>query len=563
MLKHIAISALITITAQAAIAADDNTSNAQQNGTTSVSQETARYVITRVRGSEPVANEFGLTASRTNRIFEVVELTPAQAEHLVPHIKRHERVRAVEADIETGEPQATKTPFDPNSDPNYYNQRGWIDWTPELAGRHSIERAYQRSQLNRVLNVAIIDSQFGAHPDLIYSDGINLHWTAESEQQQRNYLLYDTDCATDSRRTFHGAEVMSIMSSLHNNGIGNKGIIPDALYTAVNVSNTCRNSQGFGISMASVAEGILWATGDQGDATYAAQHKADIINISLGTTTPVLTCPAYMQEAIDHAVENGAIITVSAGNSPSLDAGEKLMGVCDGLVVVAAVDGIGEPAPFTSKGSRVSFSALGYQATAGFNERGSGNSAGTSYAAPVVAGIMGLLWQTYPDLNRDDVLLIAERSTTPVPGDATGMGIGILNANLMFDTAEAIKDATNFLVQHPERLGGIERGLAAFIDSKAPGANACGLIEVDASASLRESQQYAVLFRVPEGQPLRNENGTVVAAQRQDRFLVPGTSLQVAGQYGLQVCNDAQGQNCLIGPLVPVNPALAGQGFGC
>ncbi len=196
----------------------------------------------------------------------------------------------------------------------------------------------------------------------------------------------------------HGTHVAGIAAAATGNGIGIAGVAPDAAIMPIKVLfKACDTCQAAG-NADDVAAGVRWAT-DRG---------ADIINLSLGSTTSTVFGPGFA-EAVRYAWDRGAIPVVAAGNDYVLTAnfGDEP------AVVVSAVDrddaaptysnGVGNArwaiaAPGGEGGDTASTCAqdgspLGILSTywAPDDDAAYACLAGTSMAAPHVAGALAVL----------------------------------------------------------------------------------------------------------------------------------------------------------------------------
>ena len=100
----------------------------------------------------------------------------------------------------------------------------------------------------------------------------------------------------------HGTHVAGIAAAATDNGIGVAGAAPDAMLMPVRVLD----AEGSG-SLEDVADGIR----------YAADHGADVINLSLGELPIVGQLTAFNQEiedAVQHAWAQGSLVVAAAGN---------------------------------------------------------------------------------------------------------------------------------------------------------------------------------------------------------------------------------------------------------
>ncbi|MFI2487143.1 S8 family serine peptidase [Promicromonospora kroppenstedtii] len=102
----------------------------------------------------------------------------------------------------------------------------------------------------------------------------------------------------------HGTHVAGIVAAATDNGIGVAGVAPDAEILPVKVLEA-----GTGSSR-DIADGIRWA----------ADHGADVINLSLGSglggqLLTIIGVDTLMRDAIAYAREQGALTVAAAGNS--------------------------------------------------------------------------------------------------------------------------------------------------------------------------------------------------------------------------------------------------------
>jgi subtilisin family serine protease len=107
----------------------------------------------------------------------------------------------------------------------------------------------------------------------------------------------------------HGTHVAGIAAAATGNGLGIAGVAPDARIMPVKVLfRACETCQSTG-EPEDVAAAVRWA----------AEHGADVINLSLGSTTSAVFGPGFA-DAVSDAWELGAIAVVAAGNDYVLTA---------------------------------------------------------------------------------------------------------------------------------------------------------------------------------------------------------------------------------------------------
>jgi serine protease len=204
----------------------------------------------------------------------------------------------------------------------------------------------------------------------------------------------DYDYYYDS--SWHGTHVAGTVAAKTNNGAGTAGVAPDAKILPVRVLGS-----GGGFS-SDIIDAITWASGGTVAGVPANANPAEVINLSLGGGG---ACSTAWQTAIDAAVARGTTVVVAAGNSGG-DAQNLTPASCNNVIAVSAVGPTGTKASYSSYGPVVDVAAPG---GSGFNPaadnvlstynlglttqgaEGYAWNAGTSMAAPHVAGIVALI----------------------------------------------------------------------------------------------------------------------------------------------------------------------------
>ncbi len=174
----------------------------------------------------------------------------------------------------------------------------------------------------------------------------------------------------------HGTHVAGIVAGVANNGIGVSGVCWKGSVMPVKFMNALGKG-----SSSYAAEGI----------EYAVRKGVKIINASFGSTSK----SSAMEDAIEYAKEKGVLIVVAAGNdgknidkSPVYPASYTYGNI---LTVAASTldDGL---ASFSNYGEKaVDVAAPGENITSTYIDDIYKPLSGTSMAAPMVAGMAGLL----------------------------------------------------------------------------------------------------------------------------------------------------------------------------
>jgi subtilisin family serine protease len=195
-----------------------------------------------------------------------------------------------------------------------------------------VQEAWARTRGGGVV-IAVVDSGVDLdHPDLQKNllPGATFPCTPARMPCDGRWLPSDDPQAVPD----HGTHVSGIAAAIANNGIGIAGVAPGARILPVNVF------QDSGAVDTDIAAGITWA----------ADHGAHVINLSLGYPVPVFglidepTDP--IPAAIAYAIKKGIVVVVAAGNAtwPLCESPSDV----DGVLCVAASDTAGNPAEYSS-----------------------------------------------------------------------------------------------------------------------------------------------------------------------------------------------------------------------
>jgi thermitase len=291
----------------------------------------------------------------------------------------------------------------------------------------------------------------------------------------------------------HGSHVAGIVAASTNNGVGVAGVCPNCRVLSVKVLDA--NGSGF---ISDVVSGI----------TYAADHGARVINMSLGGGGRSET----MRSALQYAVAHNALPVCAMGNSGSSSSTPEPAYWYDCLSVIATQQN-GSRASFSNYGIKADVAAPGVaylstmptftctlNTTYGYYQNYDALS-GTSMATPVMSGIAGLVLSKNPGLTPAQVkgLLIA----------AAGDGVN-WTANLGFGLANAAKAVstavhTDLVAPSPNLV------------TPAEGATVSGLVTVQAAPTDVSSAVHHVdivkdgtrFMQVLTGSPSGNGKGTI------------------------------------------------------
>jgi serine protease len=257
--------------------------------------------------------------------------------------------------------------------------------------------------------------------------------------------------------SWHGTFVAGVIAANSDNGIGIAGVNWASKILPVRALGKC------GGTFDDILAGMLWASGVQIDGVPFNTTPAKVINMSLGGFGG---CDQSFQEAVDEAVAQGAVISVAAGNE-SADATTSTPANCSGVITVGATGRTGDRASYSNFGRRVDISApggdipfkdenlivsLSNTGTTTPKDPTYAYEAGTSFAAPLVAGTASLILARNPMLTSGQVFSIMENTARPFASGSTcdivpTCGPGILDAGVaVTSTAPAISTPPQFAV---------------------------------------------------------------------------------------------------------------------
>jgi len=149
-------------------------------------------------------------------------------------------------------------------------------------------------------------------------------------------FVNDREEATDDNG--HGTHVAGTIAESTNNNLGVAGIAYEAALMPLKVLG-----QGGGGTVADIAEAIR----------FAADHEADVINMSLGGGGDA----DVLREAIAYAHSKGVVIVAAAGNAGANSAAYPAR--YPDVIAVSALDSSGAKAPYSNFGAGVDIAAPG------------------------------------------------------------------------------------------------------------------------------------------------------------------------------------------------------------
>jgi len=180
----------------------------------------------------------------------------------------------------------------------------------------------------------------------------------------------------------HGTHVASVIAA-GDNGLGVIGVAPqvDLLVIKANYDDTSS------FRMSAVLQGIL----------YAMDQEVDIINLSLGTTT----FNQAFEDTILEATKQGIVVVGASGNNgrelafyPAAYTASISVGSISSNDIVSFFSNYHETLDLVAPGHNIKVTSFGGSIV---------TASGTSFAAPMVSGVVALLKSYMPTLSVEDI----------------------------------------------------------------------------------------------------------------------------------------------------------------
>jgi RHS repeat-associated protein len=283
-----------------------------------------------------------------------------------------------------------------------------------------VATAWQTTTGSQSTIIAVIDSGIDfTHPDLVNNEWTNAVPGVEGDLHGWDYLT-NSNVIRDEQG--HGTSIAGIIAAQGNNGIGISGVMWHASLMSLRVLDST-------------------GSGDVADAIeaidYAVAHRAQVINLSWGTTGN----SAALKDAIERAIRRGVVVVCSAGNDgQDIGTAPYYPASFDSrdLISVAATDNRDQLATWSNFGTNVTVAAPGTEILTTQMGGGYGKVSGTSASAPLVSGVVGLMKSVNPNLGTHrlaKILTDGARQVASLSGKVTSGGV--VNAAAAIDNLRA------------------------------------------------------------------------------------------------------------------------------
>ncbi len=352
--------------------------------------------IVKLRDDIPVIQSFYADVDRIGSENLLVVDSLEQAQHI-----EEEYIEYIEPNYYV-ELFTTDTPTYTPNDPYYLSHQ----WGLQNIGAMT---AHERGLMGEGVTIGIIDSGINRnHEDLDANriNGLNFH---------EDGLPYDKD------NFGHGTFVAGIIAAQTDNGVGLAGIAPNTTVMAYRVFS------GRTTTMDTVVNALY----------RAVEDGCDIINMSLGTVNQSNT----LRTAVEWAQKQGVIVVAAAGNNGSSVL--QYPAAYPDVIGVGSVDKDMRVSTFSQRNSTVDVTApgggvLGLDniATDGYKlDLTSKSNMGTSFAAPVVSGMIALALGYDSDITEQGIRYLLESTVDDAgaSGYDAEYGYGIVNVTAFVD----------------------------------------------------------------------------------------------------------------------------------
>ena len=245
------------------------------------------------------------------------------------------------------------------------------------------------------VTIAIIDTGIDlTHPDL-----------AGKIVAGYDFVNSDFDPQDDNG---HGTHVSGIAAAITNNSLGVAGISWGAKLMPLKALNAFGNG-----TFDDVAAAIVWA----------ADHGAQVVNLSLGGTNP----STILQSAVEYANAKGCVVIAAAGNTGS---SVLYPARYPSVIAVGATDNNNLHPAFSNTGPELSVSAPGVQiySTLPLVLGGYGYKSGTSMSTPYTSGLVAILIGLGSSWSPDSIRTTLETTALDLgaPGKDNEFGYGLI-----------------------------------------------------------------------------------------------------------------------------------------
>ena len=296
------------------------------------------------------------------------------------------------SDVEFVEPDYIYEPDMTPNDPQFGSQ-----WHHQ---RILSANAWDRTQGSPNVTIAILDSGVaGFHADL-------------ANQMVPGWNMYSNNSDTNDVYG-HGTKVAGAAAAATNNLTGVSGVGFNCKIMPIRVTSTTGSA-----SASALANGLRWA----------ADRGARVANLSFNAASS-----SAVIDAANYFASKGGVVTMSAGNNATFNSQGDIANI---LTVSATHSGDGLSG-FSNTGNLIDCAAPGEGIATTTMDGGYAGVSGTSFSAPVTAGVAALMFSANPSLSSQQCMDMLRKSGDDLgsPGWDASFGYGRVNAQRAVETA--------------------------------------------------------------------------------------------------------------------------------
>jgi hypothetical protein len=282
--------------------------------------------------------------------------------------------------------------------------------------------------------IAVLDSGVDStHPDL-------------ADKLLRGYNFYDNNADT-SDVAGHGTAVAGVAAAATNNSIGVAGMAWKCSILPVRVTDT----KGY-TTYSLLSKGLV----------YAADKSAKAATVSF-----LIYNGASLTTAAKYFVDKGGLVMTAGGNTG------KYEDYTDNPYIISVSGTTGSDQNWGSYGPYIDLSAPCSAIYTTIRGGGYGNVGGTSFSAPLTAGLAALMFSVNPSLTPSQVEQIMKSTAVDLgePGYDIYYGWGRIDAAKALNTAAGVSppppDTTppNVTITYPEDGAAVSEGVTVVVDA--------------------------------------------------------------------------------------------------
>lgn len=348
------------------------------------------------------------------------------------------------------------------NDPEFRVNQPYLMGTGTAVGGVNLPRAWDRTRGSTGVVIAVVDTGTLPHPDLagrllpgydfissstISNDGDGRDGDATDAGDNVPVGFTCPGSSTPEQEatsnSWHGTRVAGVLGALTDNAQDIAGVDWNARILPVRVSGRC------GALLSDTVDAIRWAGGLPVPDVPANPTPARVINISLGGGT----CSSIEQQAVNDLNARGVVVVAAAGNNRGA---VEAPADCSGVIAVTAHANDGENATYANVGPQVAISAPGggcgnsrvlngqctvtpsvIRTLSNLGQTSVGaytvsSSQGTSFAAPMVSGVVAMMFAVNGSLTPAQVTTALKASARPHPsGTFCTTNPGVCGAGLL------------------------------------------------------------------------------------------------------------------------------------